>query len=237
MTAPGPQAPNPQARTQHGPIETATADLLGWLGRAAGEPARLAPPADLQDEGLTLWPLELRSQRQTRGVGPREPYRFGIRYLVTAGGPGALRLLDRVLAAAVDAGEPDILLTAGDPQLWRAFSVAPRPGLLVDVPAQITHPPLSAPPVLHPLQIRHIPRLTLSGRVVGPGDEPLAAMRVEVVGTPYATHTDAHGRFAVAGVPAATEVRLRLIGRRQTLTAVVDPAQEDLVIHCDLPTR
>jgi hypothetical protein len=236
MTEPHAQ-PHIQPHSERGPIETATADLLDWLGRAAGQPARLAAPGDSADEGLALWPLELRTLRQTRGVSRREPYRFGVRYLVTATGPNPLRLLDRVLAAAVAAGEPEILLAAGDPALWQAFAAAPRPALLVDVPAQLAYTPQTAPPVLHPLRIKHIARRTLTGLVVGPGDEPLAAMRVEVAGTPYATHTDAQGRFTVAGVPEAAEVRLRLVGRGQTLTAVVDPAEADLVIHCELPTR
>jgi len=229
MTRPGP-----------GPIESATASLLDWLGQTAGRPARLAAPAETvggaAEDGVALWPLELRPQRQTRSAGHREPFRFGVRYLVTATGPDALRLLDRVLTAAVTAGEPEISLEAGDPALWQALGTAPRPALLVDVPAQVEHAQQSAPPVLHPLQIKHIARSTITGLVVGPGDEPMAAMRVEVLGTPYATHTDAQGRFTVAGVPEAAEVRLRLVGRGQTLTAAVDPAEADLVIHCELPT-
>jgi hypothetical protein len=230
MTPPGP-----------GPIEGATAGLLEWLGQTAGRPAHLAAPGDTTaaaaQDGVALWPLELRPQRQTRSAGRREPFRFGVRYLVTATGPDALRLLDRVLTAAVTAGEPEISLEAGDPVLWQALGTAPRPALLVDVPAQVEHAPQTAPPVLHPLQIKHIARRTIAGLVVGPGDVPLAAMRVEVLGTAYATHTDAQGRFTVAGVPEATEVRLRLVGRGQILTAVVDPAEADLVIHCDLPTH
>jgi hypothetical protein len=228
----------PERRAEPGPIESATQDLMAWLGRTAGQPARLAPPAAQAEDGLSLWPLELRPQRQTRGAtGRREPYRFAVRFLLTASGPQALRLLDQVLAAAVTAGEPEITLEAGDPALWRAFGAAPQPALLIEVPAQIAQPEPHAPPVLHPLQVTLIPRLTLAGRVVGPGDEPLAAMRVEVVGTPYTTHTDAQGRFSMAGVPEAPEVRLRLVGRGKILTTQVDPTDADLVIKCDLPIR
>ena len=87
------------------------------------------------------------------------------------------------------------------------------------------------------LQLTIIPRVTLAGRVVGPGGVPLAAMRVEVLGTPLKTETDAQGRFTVAGVPEADEVRLRLVGRGRVLTAQVDPTDADLVIKCDLPVR
>jgi hypothetical protein len=211
---------------------------MDWLAATAGQPARLAPPSDAKDDGLSLWPLELRTHRQTRSSGSaREPFRFGVRYLLTASGPHALRLLDRVLIAAARAGEPEISLEAGDPALWSALGVAPRPAVFIEAPALIEQPVITAPPVLQPLQLTIIPRVTLAGRVVGPGGVPLAAMRVEVLGTPLKTETDAQGRFTVAGVPEADEVRLRLVGRGRVLTAQVNPTDADLVIKCDLPVR
>lgn len=224
-----------------GPIEAATAELAAWLTRTAGEPVRVSAPDDRRIDGeLTLWPLELRPQRQTRGSAPREPFRFAVRYLLCAAGPAALPQLDRVLAAAVAAGEPAVVLDAGDPRLWQAFGVGPRPALFIDVPAQIAHPLPPAPPVLHPLRLRQLEMLTFGGRVIGPGEQPLAAMRVEVVGTQYATHTDTAGRFRVVGVPHYPErperqVLIRLIGRGRLLTAEIDPADKDIVIVCEPP--
>lgn len=219
-----------------GAIEAAVADLAAWLTGAAGDPVPVGPPRDDPDGGLTVWPLELRPARQTAGSGgAREPYRFVVRLLVAGAGPAALPALDRVLAAAATAGEPEVVLAAGDPGLWRAFGVAPRPALLVDVPAQIARPLPAAPPVRHPLQLRHLDLRTLDGRVVGPEQQPLAAMRVELAGTPYATETDPGGRFRLVGVPHDPQapdrpVRVRLIGRGRTLTADLDPADPDLVI-------
>jgi hypothetical protein len=225
-------------RRAEGPIEAATQDLLAWLAQTAGQSARLGLPQDGAPDGLSLWPLELRPQRQTRSGGSqREPFRFGVRYLLTASGPQALRLLDKVLTAAALAGDPQFSLEAGDPALWRALGVPPRPAVLIEAPAQILHPEVHVSPVLQPLRITIIPRVLLTGRVVGPGDVPLAAMRVEVLGTSYKTETDAQGRFTIAGVPEAPEVRLRLVGRGQILTAQVDPTDADLVIKCDLPVR
>ncbi|MFJ6194625.1 carboxypeptidase-like regulatory domain-containing protein [Micromonospora sp. NPDC092111] len=224
-----------------GPIEAATADLAAWLAGAAGEDVPVGPPTD-GDAGLTMWPLALRPARQTRGTGAREPYRFTIRYLVSAAGPAALAGLDRVLAAAAEAGEPELVLEAGDPALWVTLGATPRPALLVDVPAQLARPLPAAPPVLHPLRLRQLGIRDLTGRVVGPQEQPLAAMRVELVGTPYATHTDTAGRFRITGVPHDPEqpgqpVRLRLVGRGGTLTAEVDPADADIVIVCEPPAR
>ncbi|MDG4797233.1 carboxypeptidase regulatory-like domain-containing protein [Micromonospora sp. WMMD1082] len=227
--------------TGAGPIETATAELAAWLAGAAGDAVPVGPPRPDADPGrLTLWPLELRPARQTRGSGAPEPYRLTVRYLLAAGGPDALAALDRVLVAATAAGRTPVL-EAGDPALWAAFASPPRPALLIDVPVQVTHPSQPAAPVLRPLRLRQLEMLTFDGRVVGPAEQPLAAMRVEVVGQPYATQTDPAGRFRVVGVPHDPEhpapIRLRLTGRGQVLTAEVDPTEPDIVIVCAPPSH
>ncbi|WBB76243.1 carboxypeptidase-like regulatory domain-containing protein [Micromonospora sp. WMMD1128] len=219
-----------------GAIETAVADVATWLTGTAGEPVPVGPPRDDPAGGLTVWPLELRPARQTASGGTaREPYRFVVRLLVSGGGPAALPALDRVLAAAAEGGHAELVLAAGDPALWRALGVAPRPALLLDVPVRIDRPTPTAPPVRQPLQLRQLELRTLDGRVVGPQGQPLAAMRVELVGTAQATETDAAGRFRLVGVPHDPDapdrpVRIRLIGRGRVHTAELDPAGDDLVV-------
>ncbi|MGI5520633.1 carboxypeptidase-like regulatory domain-containing protein [Micromonospora sp. CA-259024] len=226
-----------------GPIETATAELAAWLTSAAGEPVPIGPPrTDGDAAGLTLWPMELRPARQTRSSGAvREPYRFTVRYLLCVTGPAGLPRLDRVLTAATGDGSYPVVLEAGDAPLWTAFGTAPRPALLIDVPAQVDHPTPAAPPVLQPLRLRRLEVRSLTGRVVGPEDQPLAAMRVELPGTGSATRTDPEGRFLLVGVPHDPEhpspVRLRLTGRGLVLSADVDPAEPDIVIVCAPPTH
>ncbi|MGW3603859.1 carboxypeptidase-like regulatory domain-containing protein [Micromonospora sp. NPDC005161] len=226
-----------------GPIETATAELAAWLTNAAGEAVPIGPPrTDGDAAGLTLWPMELRPARQTRSSGAvREPYRFTVRYLLCVTGPAGLDRLDRVLAAATRDGRYPVVLEAGAAPLWTAFGTAPRPGLLIDVPTQVDHPTPAAPPVLHPLRLRQLESRTLTGRVVGPEEQPLAEMRVELPGTASAARTDPDGRFLIVGVPHDPEhpgpVRLRLTGRGLVLTAEVDPAEPDIVIVCAPPTR
>ncbi|MFG1866600.1 carboxypeptidase regulatory-like domain-containing protein [Micromonospora arborensis] len=226
-----------------GPIETATAELAAWLTSSAGEPVPIGPPrTDGDTAGLTLWPLELRPARQTRSSGAvREPYRFTVRYLLCVTGPGGLPRLDRVLTAATSDGSYPVVLEAGEAALWTAFGTAPRPALLIDVPAQVDHPTPAAPPVLQPLRLRQLEVRALTGRVVGPEDQPLAAMRVELPSTGSATRTDPEGRFLIVGVPHDPEqpspVRLRLSGRGLVLTADVDPAEPDIVIVCAPPTH
>ncbi|MGC4892512.1 carboxypeptidase-like regulatory domain-containing protein [Micromonospora sp. DT31] len=219
-----------------GAIEAAVADVTTWLTGAAGGPVPVGPPRDDPDGGLTVWPLGLRSDRQTAtGGAAREPYRFMVRMLVTGGGPAALAALDRVLAAATTGGWPELTLDAGDPALWRALGVPPRPALLLDVPARVDRPTPTAPPVRQPLRLRQLDMRTLHGRVVGPQDQPLAAVRVELVGTAQSTVTDAAGRFRLVGVPHDPDapdrpVRLRLAGAGRVHTAEIDPTGDGLVV-------
>lgn len=186
--------------------------------------------------------MELRPARQTRSSGAvREPYRFTVRHLLCVTGPAGLPRLDRVLTAATSDGSYPVVLEAGDPPLWTAFGTAPRPALLIDVAAQVDHPTPAAPPVLQPLRLRQLDVRSLGGRVVGPQEQPLAAMRVELPATGSATRTDTEGRFLIVGVPHDPEhpspVRLRLTGRGLVLTADVDPAEDDIVIVCAPPTH
>ncbi|MFI7553011.1 carboxypeptidase regulatory-like domain-containing protein [Micromonospora sediminimaris] len=225
-----------------GPICVATTELVAWLAGAVGDTVPVGPPGPEADPSrLTLWPLDVRPARQTRGSGSGpEPYRFTVRYLLAAGGPEALTALDRALVAVTGTDGRTLVLEAGDPALWAAFGAPPRPALLIDVPVQVTHPTRPAAPVLRPLRLRQLEMLSFDGRVVGPAEQPLAAMRVEVVGQPYATRTDPTGRFRVVGVPHDPDrpapVRLRLTGRGQVLTAEVDPTEPDIVIVCPPPT-
>ncbi|MCZ7422296.1 carboxypeptidase regulatory-like domain-containing protein [Verrucosispora sp. WMMA2121] len=228
--------------TDDGPISEATAEVAAWLTGTVGDTVPVGPPRPDADPGrLTLWPLEIRPARQTRGTGSGpEPYRFTVRYLLAAGGPESLATLDRVLVAATAADGRTLVLEAGDPALWAAFGTPPRPAVLIDVPVQITPSTRPAPPVLRPLRLRQLEMVSLDGRVVGPAEQPLASMRVEVVGQPNATRTDSAGRFRLVGVPHDPDrpapVRLRLTGRGQVLTAEVDPAEPDIVIVCAPPT-
>ncbi len=217
-----------------GPIEAATADLLSFVEQAGGGPVRVGVPVDGDDAQLWLWPYELRAGRQTTGTGPRNPYRFVVRYLLVGSGAGALGLLDRVLAAAVRAGEPELVLEPPDSTVWRTLGLAPRPVLGFHVPATVTFPTVDAPVVLGPLVLRQLELRPLSGVVVGPGDQPVAGVRVEVSGTRLSTYTGRAGEFGFAGVPTDARLELRVVGRGRTFTATVEPTDTDPVtVHCD----
>lgn len=216
-----------------GPIESAVAALLAFTRHASGGPVRVGTPADGAAPGLWLWPYELRPQRLTTGSGQRHPYRFALRCLVGGDAADSLGQLDKVLAEAVRAGEPELSLEAPDPQLWRALGLPPRPVLTFDMPASVAHPTPHVTPVRGPLVLRHIDLRPLIGTVLGPGDQPVAGARVEVAGTQLAAYTDRHGTFTFPAVPAGSTVGLRVIGRGETFTATIALTDDQPVtVHC-----
>jgi hypothetical protein len=217
-----------------GPIETATAELVTWLERVSGGPVRVGPPVDGDEAGLSLWPFELHAEQQARSTGARHPYRFAVRYLVCGSGAAALGLLDRVLAEAVRAGEPALSLGGVDQAVWSAVRATPRPVLVFEVPAQVTYPVPETTLVSQPLVLKQARMRPLIGEVLGPGDLPVAGLRVELAGTALGTYTDRYGRFTFATVPASDQVQIRLLGRGRTFTADVALTDDGpVVIHCD----
>lgn len=232
--------------TERGPIASATASLLDWLAGIAGAEVRTAAPrasagngASAGDgengadgvTGLLVWPLALLPERELRNAGQREPLRFQVRHLVT----GEVDALDRVLVAAVEAGDLSISLDPPSDQAWLAFGVEPRPALLIDMPARVRRPTPAVPLVRGPLQIHGAPPVAVSGRVLAPNDQPLAGMRVEVISTGAWTYSDGAGRFAFAAVPEESPVRLALQGKGRRLVAEITSGQDlnDLAIHFD----
>ncbi|GIH02232.1 hypothetical protein Rhe02_02990 [Rhizocola hellebori] len=236
-----------QARDAAGPLAAATSQLASWLKQVTGVAVLFGDTTDEQSPddtapavgALRLWPLGLRPETQTRMPGSTDPAAFRVRHLVAPAdapiGPDSLRLLDMVLVAAVQAGEPTICPEPPDALLWLALGTTPRPGLLVDATAHVQHePPATSPLVLQPLRLQSLDMRPLQGRVLGPGDQPVAGMRVTVAGMSGAAYTDPRGMFQFAAVPQHGPVRLELRGRNRSLIAQVEPGHaEPLVIRCD----
>jgi Carboxypeptidase regulatory-like domain len=217
-----------------GAIEAATTGLLAFVTGACHGPVRLGVPVDADEAALWLWPYELVAEQQTNGAGARLPYRFAIRYLVAGTGVAALGLLDEVLAASVRAGQPQLVLAAPPPALWRALSLAPRPVLGFHVPASIAYPVGTSTLVRGSLQVKPLDLAPLTGSVLGTGDVPVAGARVEVAGTRLATHTGSRGQFRFPAVPDGGPLVLHIHARGRIFTARLDaPAGQPVTVHCD----
>ena len=222
-----------------GPIARSMTDLAAWLSTVdtsvwIGDPGAEDAPAG----ALSAWPVAVLADQEVRGSLLRQPMRLRVRYLVTAGGgtvdADSARLLDPVLSAAAVGGSVAVVLEPVPVELWQALGLRPRAALLVDVPAQVERATPRVPLVRGPLTVHGTPMRSLSGRVVGPGDVPLAGIRVEapVLGT--STYTDNGGRFAFGGLPAGEPARLVLVGRgRQFEAEVSTDAEAPVLIRCD----
>lgn len=150
----------------------------------------------------------------------RPPLQATLRYLVTAWAATpqeAHRLLGETFFAALE--WPDVEVEAAPP----AFA------LRVLLRRERPEPPETR--VRHPLVFKTTPMGSLSGVVVGPGDEPVMGARVEVPWLEKGATTDAEGRFAIGGLPSAPRVK-RLRVRAKGLEMSVDvPAGGPLKIR------
>jgi hypothetical protein len=152
MTAPDQQA------TDEGPLATATSTVVAWLKRASGDAVQIAPPGTA-DEGLSVWPLELQSERELRTHRALEPLRLRVRHLVT----GNAAMLGKALVAATEAGEPAVDLTPLSPETWLALGCPPRTALLFDVPVVIARPMPQIPVVTEELRLTISPKTPSEG--------------------------------------------------------------------------
>lgn len=229
MTAPEP-----------GPIAAAVAALRDFAQQASGGEVTLGSKVAGGGNGLWLWPYEVRPQQQTTGGGPRHPYRLAVRCVLAPGTvPDSLPALDLVLAAAVRAGTPELITEPPDVTLWQALGQPPVPALVFQVPASITHALPPRPAVRGPLVLKQLDLRPLAGILLGPGDQPVSAARVEVAGAQLSSYTDGHGRFTFPAIPVADRVALRVVGRGRTFAVTVplatgtDAHAEPVIVRCD----
>jgi hypothetical protein len=152
VTAPGQDVPD------EGPLATATSTVVAWLRETSGDAVQIAPPGKA-DEGLSVWPLELKSERELRTHRVLEPLRLRVRHLVT----GNATMLGKALVAATTAGEPAVDLTPLSPETWLALGCPPRTALLFDMPVIITRPRPQIPIVTEELRLTLTPKTASEG--------------------------------------------------------------------------
>lgn len=182
-------------------------------------------------EGIDARPIALARADEVRGGG-RPPVAFRVRYLVTA---STLAALEAVLLAATDRPGVDVDLDAPPLDLWRALELPPQPAVWLTVMVRHERDEPQAPRVLTPLVVRGDPLRSINGRLVGPGDVPLAGARVELVATRQATRTAHDGRFRFDAAPTEAPARFSIAAKGAAFVADVDLDVEDdeVLIRCD----
>lgn len=199
--------------------------LNEWVGTVVqGVQPSFSPPTDADDTlAISLYLLELVDDPRRHNTG-RPKLQPSLRYLVTtrAGEPqDAHRLLGVLFYAALDHPEYEVELEPVDTQLWSAFGIAPRPAFILRLPLPHEWKLPELPLVSQGVSTGMRELVTLYGRVLGPGDTPLARARVELPNLNRSAHTGPNGRFTLTGVPAAPAAKSLLIaarGREQLFT-------------------
>lgn len=191
-------------------IDAIDRELLEWLNATAPKTSvsLAAPAADASDKPLvSCYLLALATAPPTRGLasGGPAPQQFALRYLisVSAATPeDAHRVLGPLVFAAMDRPGCEVELDMLPADLWLALGVAPRPAFMLRVPLRLARPKPTAGIVLHPIVINHSALRSLSGRLVGPGDVPLAGARLELPALHLSTCSDHRGHFTFPPIPA-----------------------------------
>jgi hypothetical protein len=200
-------------------IEQADARLHDWaLGVEPDLDVSFGPPtnAHTTPRGVSLHLMELVPQPPPRGP-ERPPLQLALRYLVTTWADAvedAHRLLGALVFAAMEQTDMQVELQPLDGAAWQALAVLPLP---------------VQPLVRGPVVVQSAAVASLYGRVVGPGDLPLADAIVEVPSLRLAARTDARGLFAfpaVPGPPTAVTLRVRARGKELMLAAALPTSPE-----------
>jgi hypothetical protein len=229
------------------PLDVVEARLVtGWIKPAAGDVAVVFGPLEAEPllEGtpeihLTLLGISPAPQARALSRQPQSLLMFA-RYLVTVRAPSraeADRLIVALGFAALDRGTPEIERDGGGPDLWLALRAAARPALVVRAMLERSRVLKRVPLVRRPLVTEYAPSRRVGGRIVGPGDIPIAGARIEVVSAGLTTYSDHRGEFILAGVPTGPpDPTLSIAAKGVRLTVRADASSnQPLVISVPLP--
>jgi hypothetical protein len=207
-------------------IEAVDARLRDWAAQVVpGTAVTLdAPAADGRADEVAVHLVELADLPPARGPAPPSRQVL-LRYLVSAGGEDPLVAhgrLGRLLFAAMEEPDFEVACSAVPAGYWQAAAARPRPAFVLSVPlrlaAEIPEPVL----VREPVTLRIGVSSALEGRLVGPGDVPVADAYITLPSLRLSTRSDAAGRFAFAAVPRDPPARLHVSARAREFDFTVD---------------
>lgn len=228
-------------------IENLDEQLEQWAKSiSGGETVSFDAPRDMSGTlQINLYLLDLVEDPLRQAAGPLRP-QPALRYLVTVYADDARdahRVLGRLLQAALFGRDPllqrfkpEVVLEPLSSHIWSAFSIAPRPGFILQVPLPIE--PAAEPfiPVVG-LKTESVDMVSLFGQVLANDTIPLAEVRVELPNLYRFASTDARGRFRLDGVPAAPKIKtLRVIGKGKDLSFdIAETGSDDEPVKINIP--
>ncbi len=223
-------------------IEEIDQRLIDWIGNVLTEETEvtLSPPQTTgEGERVGLYLMDILPSAPVRS-GRRPPLQVMLRYLVTTRSEdpkAAHRILGRLLFAAMEHTEYEVDLAPVSPEIWTAFGIVPMPAFFLRLPLRVERPDTVTPLIRSPAEVIQSPLVGMEGVVLGPGETPLAAARVELTTHNLATRTDGKGRFLFPAVPVKPPVKtFRILTRGRELVKAIDRetnGQQPLTIHFD----
>ncbi len=201
-------------------IDRADRQLETWVqSLLPGVPVSFeVPRREPSGRGVSLYLLELRNSHPVRG-GRRPIVEFAACYLVTVWAEvpeEEHRLLAELVLAAFQSADFEVSLDPQPPDLWLALQTPPRPAFGLRVPVRLELERERGARVREPVRVRTSWLETRHGRLLGPGDVPVAGAWLEFPQLTRRVATDSEGCFRLSGVPQEsppTEVRVRARGR------------------------
>ncbi|HEY3288794.1 MAG TPA: carboxypeptidase regulatory-like domain-containing protein [Anaerolineae bacterium] len=215
--------------------------LSQWVGTAVGNVnVSLALPTESPSgEGVSLYLLSFANCPPPR-TSDRPPLQILLRYLVTAWAATQQKshqLLGDLAFAAMGTAEFTVDLDPPPPELWLALRLTPRPSFLLSLPVRQERPKAKVDYVRSALVVKAEPMTQLVGRLVGPGEQPVAGARVEIPSLQMFNYTDSNGQFRFMGLPGASAKReLRVMAKGRQFDVTVDSptdANKPVVIQFD----
>lgn len=194
----------------------------GVLAVAFGPPGPDGGPAaqaGRAPRGINLHLLSVApSERAPARLERRTELRLALRYLATSWAEVradadallcalAIRLLGR--GADGPDGRSEVVVETAPPPLevLAALGVPPRPALSISLSLDHVEIAAARPRVVQPV-VRSGPAAALRGRLLGPGEVPIAAAQVELPSLGRSAETDPAGYFQIVGVPAELQDRV-----------------------------
>ncbi len=190
-------------------IEEVDAQVKNWIESVVGAVAVSfsAPIRDATQTGINVYLFDLADSPPASGA-QTAPLQFAARYLITAHGSDAHRLLSELAFAALADGEMDVTMGGISAETWLALNAPPQPALIL---TETVRKPRPEPPVhyvRHPMVVETRPTATFVGRVHGPNATPITGARIECPSLNRSTYSDTKGQFTLANLPADLPVHL-----------------------------
>jgi hypothetical protein len=203
-------------------IDEADERMLAWARRVVPDvPVSIAPPpAGDKDAGVRIHLLSLAPVPAARGA-KRPPLELALRYLVTtaaADEAAAHRWLGFLAFDAMDTSDWSVESDPPGIDVWRAFSVAPRPAFVVRVPLRLARKDRDVPLVRKPLVVDMHSTTALAGLVTGPEEIPIAGATLEIPSLQLFATTGGDGAFRFPQLPASSSITLIVRAKGQTRT-------------------